>query len=106
MKQVLQDRSGATTVRDVPAPPCPPGAVLVRNAFSVISSGTERSRVELSKQSLLGKARSRPDLVRQVIDKAKTEGIGATRRAVQSKLATETAVGYSSAGVVVEVGAQ
>jgi predicted dehydrogenase len=106
MKQVLQTRNGTTVVRDVPDPPCPPGSVLVRNAYSVISSGTERSRVELSKQSLLGKARARPDLVRQVVDKARAEGIGATRRAVQTKLSTETSVGYSSAGTVVAVGAR
>jgi predicted dehydrogenase len=104
MKQVLQTRNGSTVVRDVPDPPCPPGSVLVRNAYSVISSGTERSRVELSKQSLLGKARARPDLVRQVVDKARTEGIAATRRAVETKLSTETSVGYSSAGTVVAVG--
>ena len=104
MKQVLQDRSGTTVVRDVPQPACPPGSVLVRNAFSAISSGTERSRVELSQKSLLAKARERPDLVREVINRARREGIGATRAAVKQKLAQETAVGYSSAGVVIEVG--
>jgi hypothetical protein len=53
VKQVLQDRSGLTIVWDVPPPPCPRGAVLVRNAFSAISSGTERARVTLSNKSLL-----------------------------------------------------
>jgi predicted dehydrogenase/threonine dehydrogenase-like Zn-dependent dehydrogenase len=76
----------------------------VRNAFSVISSGTERSRVELSQKSLFGKARERPDLVRQVLDKARREGLRATAGAVRSKLADETPVGYSSAGVAIEVG--
>ena len=97
MKQVLQDRSGTTVVRDVPQPACPPGSLLVRNAYSVISSGTERSRVELSQKSLLGKARERPDLVREVVNRARREGIGATRAAVKQKLSQETAVGYSSA---------
>ncbi len=104
MRQVLQDRRGLTVVRDVPAPPCPPGSVLVRNAFSVISSGTERSRVELSQKSLIGKARERPDLVKQAIDRARREGIRATREAVNRKLIEETPVGYSSAGHVIEVG--
>ena len=104
MKQVLQDRSGSTTVRDVPAPSCPPGSVLVRNAFSAISSGTERSRVELSQKSLLAKARERPDLVREVIARAKRDGVRATRDVVKRRLADETPVGYSSAGVVIEVG--
>jgi predicted dehydrogenase len=104
VKQVLQDRSGLTVVRDVSAPTCPPGSVLVRNAFSVISSGTERSRVELSKKPLLGKARERPDLVREVIARARRDGIKATRAAVRLKLAEETPVGYSTAGTVIEVG--
>ena len=104
MRQVLQDRAGTTVVRDVPPPPCSPGSILVRNAFSAISSGTERARVELSQKSLLGKARERPDLVRQVIARAQREGIRATRDAVKRRLEQETPVGYSSAGVVVEVG--
>jgi predicted dehydrogenase len=104
MKQVLQDRKGLTVVRDVPAPPCGPGSVLVRNAFSVISSGTERSRLVTSQKSMLGKALERPDLVRQVVDRARREGLRATRDAVMRRLAEETPVGYSSAGVVIEVG--
>lgn len=106
MKQVLQDRSGATSVRDVPPPQCPPGGALVQVAFSAISSGTERARVEVSQKSLVGKARERPDLVRQVIDKARTEGLQATRAAVMNKLSEETPVGYSCSGVVIEVGSQ
>ena len=105
MKQVLQDRSGNTVVRDVPEPACPHGSLLVRNAFSVISAGTERARVELSQKSLLAKARERPDLVAQVVERARREGIKATREAVRRRLIEETAVGYSSAGIVVEVGA-
>src|SRR5205823_10031139 len=105
LKQVLQNRSGLTAVRNVPAPPCPPGSVLVRNSFSAISSGTERSRAELSKKSLLAKARERPDLVRDVLQRAQREGLRSTRDAVKRKLDEETAVGYSSAGTVIEVGA-
>ena len=104
MKQVLQDRSGLTVVREVPAPPCPPGSLLVRNAFSAISSGTERARVALSKKSLLAKARERPDLARQVVERARTDGIRATQQAVRRKLGEATPIGYSSAGEVVEVG--
>lgn len=104
MKQVLQDRRGSTAVREVPPPDCPTAGALVQTGFSAISSGTERSRVEVSRKSLLGKAKERPDLVRQVIDKARTEGLKATREAVQNRLIEETAVGYSSAGTIIEVG--
>ncbi len=105
MKQVLQvRRSGATVVRDVPLPRCAPGEVLVQNMFSAISSGTERARVELSQKSLLGKARARPDLVREVWGRARRQGMRATLQAVQHRLGEEAPVGYSSAGAVVEVG--
>src|SRR5579884_747312 len=104
MRQVLQNRSGLTVVREVPLPPCPPAGVLVRNEFSAISSGTERTSVESNQKSLLARARERPDLVRQTIDKARQEGLRATRDAVRRRLEEESPSGYSSAGIVLEVG--
>src|SRR5215207_2809459 len=104
MKQVLQSRSGLVVVRDVPEPSCPPGSVVVRNAFSAISSGTERSRFAESQKSLVARARERPDLVRDVVQRARGEGIRKTRSAVQRKLTEELAVGYSSSGHVARVG--
>ena len=83
MKQVLQARSGETSFEDVPSPACNPGGVLVQNLFSAISSGTERSTVAAAKQSLLARARARPDLVRSVLTRVRHEGVRATRRAVQ-----------------------
>ena len=76
----------------------------MRNLYSVISSGTERATVELTQKSLVGKARARPDLVRQVVDTARREGISQTLGTVQRKLAEEAPIGYSSAGRVIEVG--
>jgi predicted dehydrogenase/threonine dehydrogenase-like Zn-dependent dehydrogenase len=105
MQQVLQEQlTGETVVRAVPTPRCPRGGVLVRNSFSAISSGTERARVRLSQKSLLGKAHERPDLVREVMARARREGVKATVQAVQRRLAQEVAVGYSCAGTVVAVG--
>ncbi len=105
MKQVVQNlRSGKTEIMDVPAPKPAPGAVLVRTAASVVSVGTERSVVEFAGRSLLGKARSRPDLVRQMIQKGRREGWLAAAEAAFSRLDQPMALGYSSAGVVVETG--
>jgi predicted dehydrogenase len=105
MKQVLQEhRTGQTVVRAVPLPACPPGGVLVHNAFSAISSGTERARVQLSQKSLLGKARERPDLVREVVARARRDGVRPTLVIVHRRLSEEVPVGYSCAGTVVEVG--
>src|SRR5579862_4077621 len=106
MKQVVQPvRGGPVEVLDVPRPVISPTDVLVRTVASVISPGTERAVTTLARSSLLAKARARPDLVRQVVRKAQTEGISATARTVRSRLDGDVPLGYSAAGLVVEVGA-
>ncbi len=106
MKQVVQPISGGPVeVLDVPRPSIGPTEVLVRTVASVISSGTERAVTALARSSLLAKARARPDLVRQVVAKARAEGISATARTVRSRLASDVPLGYSAAGLVIEVGA-
>lgn len=105
MKQVLQNlRSGETLVADVPAPVARHGTVLVRTAASLVSAGTERMVVEFAGKSLVGKARSRPDLVRQVLDKARREGLLSTIETAFNRLDQPMALGYSSAGTIVELG--
>src|SRR5947209_555435 len=105
MKQVLQNnKTGQMSVTNVPTPVVQRGRVLVRAAASLISAGTERMAVDEGKKSLIEKARERPDLVKQVIERAKTEGLIKTFNAVRSKLGSSTALGYSAAGIVVDVG--
>jgi polar amino acid transport system substrate-binding protein len=105
MKQVIQDlRARELRVADVPPPAAQSGRVLVRTAASLISAGTERMTVELGKRSLLGKARERPDLVRQVIQKVQSEGVLNTVNAVRAKLDSVTPLGYSAAGTVIGAG--
>lgn len=104
MKQVLQyNRSKSPTLVEVPTPQMKSKGLVVDNRASLISVGTERQTIELSQMSLLRKARKRPDLVRQVIDKVKTEGLATTYNKVMERLNTPTPLGYSSAGVVIEV---
>jgi len=106
MKQVLQNlRNGRTVVTDVPVPAPRPGMALVRTAASLVSAGTERMLVEFAGRSLVGKARSRPDLVRQVLDKARREGLLTTVQAAFGRLDQPMALGYSSAGTIVALGA-
>jgi predicted dehydrogenase/threonine dehydrogenase-like Zn-dependent dehydrogenase len=105
MKQVLQNlRTGQLSVEDVPPPIVRKGRVLVRTANSLISAGTERMTVELARKSLIGKARERPDLVKELIRKAKAEGLFNTVNAVRAKLDATKALGYSASGIVVDVG--
>src|SRR5882672_6527786 len=76
MKQILQNqRTGELTVAEVPLPVLQRGRVLVRTAASLVSAGTERMSLQLAQKGLLGKARQRPDLVKQVVQKYKTEGL-------------------------------
>ena len=106
MKQVLQNlRSGATVVADVPSPVVRGGHLLIQTRRSLISPGTERMLVEFGKASLIAKARSQPDKVKQVLDKIKTDGLMPTLEAVFSKLDEPLPLGYCNAGVVLEVGA-
>ncbi len=101
MKQVIQNfKTGELSVADVPAPALARGFVLVQNAFSLISAGTERSTVTTAQASLLGKARQRPDLVKQVLDSFKKDGLADTLARVRTKLETLKELGYSSAGLV------
>ncbi len=105
MKQILQNmRSGVVSVYDVPSPGVQRGRVLVRTAASLISAGTEKTAVDSGKKNLLARAKERPDLVKQVIDKARTEGLMNTYTAVKAKLDGTTALGYSAAGIVAAVG--
>ncbi|MFQ5808873.1 MAG: bi-domain-containing oxidoreductase [Armatimonadota bacterium] len=101
MNQVIQNyRPGAIALKDVPAPAMTPGTVLVRNAASIVSVGTEKLMTDLARKSLLGKARARPDLVKRVIDKARLEGVGEAFRQAANRLDTPVPLGYSCAGRV------
>jgi predicted dehydrogenase len=105
VKQIVQPISGGpVTLLDVPCPVPEPTEVLVRTISSMISPGTERAVTTLAQSGLVAKARARPDLVRQIVKKARAEGIAATRQAVRGRLAQDVPLGYSAAGVVIEVG--
>ncbi len=105
MKQVLQNlRSGETQVADVPMPQAQPGMALVKTSASLVSAGTERMLVDFAGKSLLGKARTRPDLARQVLDKARREGLLTTAEAAFNRLDQPLALGYSSSGIIIDLG--
>ncbi|MET8855609.1 bi-domain-containing oxidoreductase [Streptomyces sp. NPDC004579] len=106
MKQVVQNyKSGELALLDVPVPGCKPDGVLVRSAYSLISTGTELMKVSEAGMSMLGKARSRPDQVAKVMQSVATNGVPATYRKVMGKLDSYTPLGYSLCGVVEQVGA-
>src|SRR5256714_1018347 len=107
MRQIVQNvKTGAVTVADIPAPVLRSGFVLVRTSASLISAGTERLTIETGQKSLIGRAIEQPHLVKQVLNKAKSEGVLNTLEAVRSKLGSLIALGYSAAGTITEVGSE
>jgi len=104
MLQVMQNyKGGDLRVEEVPSPVLQPGGVLVKNHNSLISAGTEKSIINLAQSSIVSKAKQRPDLVKQVLEKVKQEGLINTFKKVMGKLDSPMSVGYSCAGEVVAV---
>jgi len=104
MKQIIQDyKTGELKLIEVPFPALKKSFVLVQNVTSLVSVGTEKYMLEMAKKSLLEKAISRPDLVKQVIAKLQVEGFIETYKAVMARLDNPVPLGYSCAGVVVDV---
>jgi predicted dehydrogenase/threonine dehydrogenase-like Zn-dependent dehydrogenase len=105
VKQVVQNyRTGELLVDDVPIPAARAGGLLIRTRASVVSAGTEKSKVDLARKTLVGKAMARPDQVRKVLDTLKKEGVVNTYNKVKNKLDSLSPLGYSAAGTVVAVG--
>jgi len=105
MKQLIQSfKTGELGLFEVPAPICQENGALVQTTASLVSAGTEKMLVDFAKKSMLAKAKDRPDLVKQVVDKMKKEGVKNTLEKVFTKLDTPIPLGYSSAGRIIEVG--
>lgn len=105
MKQVTQTlRTGLVEVSNVPVPTLRDKFLLVCNTASVISAGTEKTKIDMGNKNLFQKSKARPDLVKQVINKLRTEGVLKTIKTVNTRLNSPSPLGYSSAGVVVAVG--
>ncbi len=105
MKQLLHDlRTGDVEVVEVPRPTAARGHLVVRVESSVVSPGTERMLISFGKAGMLEKALQQPERVKEAVTKIERDGVASTVKAVASKLAQPLPMGYSSAGVVLEVG--
>lgn len=107
MKQILQNLSdGTTEVVEAPAPKVRAGHLLIDTTASLISIGTERMLVDFGRAGFISKARQQPEKVRQVLEKARSDGILTTVEAVRSKLGQPIPLGYCNVGVIRESGAE
>jgi hypothetical protein len=69
MNQLTQKlKDGKLQVLEVPLPVLQAGQVLIRNHYSLISAGTEGSTVQTARKGLIGKAKERPQQVKQVLE--------------------------------------
>ena len=92
--------NGETSLVDVPSPRSLKGHVNIQTTKSLVSVGTERMLVDFGKAGWIDKARSQPDKVKMVLEKAKTDGLSATYDAVKSKLDQPLPLGYCNVGKV------
>ena len=103
MKQIFLSKNGIE-VLDVPVPKCGKKELLVKNYFSCISPGTELAGFKSITQSPITKILEKPQLLKSLFDTFVKSGVGNTSRIVKKKLNSYFELGYSSSGIVEEVG--
>lgn len=91
-------------ILEVPFPALNKETILVRNHYSVISSGTEGKSVQIARAGYLKKAMEKPKEFKKVVASVKSQGVLSTYKTVMNKLDMPSALGYSCAGVVIGVG--
>jgi predicted dehydrogenase/threonine dehydrogenase-like Zn-dependent dehydrogenase len=105
MKTVaLRFNDGAIEVVDIPTPVVGDNAILVANTRSLLSAGTEGAVIAMARKGPLGKALERPDLFKQVLTKARLEGLLSTAKVVRNLITAPMPLGYSCAGTVLRAG--
>ena len=104
MKQLVQTlRNGEIQIIEVSRPVLGKSFIMVRNHYSIISPGTEVSTVRAARKAIVGKIKERPEQARQVLELLKQQGPVQTYQTVMKKLDAYSPLGYSSAGMVIEV---
>lgn len=105
MKQVIQNyKTGELKVQEVPMPVIKKSNIIVKTRASLISAGTERTKIETAQMNLIEKAISRLDLVKILVNNIKQEGIVFTFKKAFNKLNSPISMGYSCSGEVIEAG--
>lgn len=103
MKQLFISKKGIS-IEEVPDPIVTSNTVLVSNKFSCISIGTELSSLKSIQKPILSKIFEKPDILRKVLKSYSKGGIEVTSKIIKKKLNQVHELGYSSSGVVLEVG--
>ena len=104
MKQLVVEKNNPDPILlDTPIPKPSPGEVLIKNHYSVVSSGTELAAIEGANTTVGEKLQSSSN-IEKGLDLIKNEGVKAVWNAVFPKNLVPLQLGYSSAGEVVQTG--
>jgi predicted dehydrogenase/threonine dehydrogenase-like Zn-dependent dehydrogenase len=101
MRQVLRRGLTHIVVEEVPDPRLQSNHVLIRPAYSLISSGTETA--SLHQSGVVAELRHNPSHLQKVAAAVKTAGVVRTFSEVKAKFDEYAVLGYSGAGVVSDV---
>ena len=104
MKQLVVERNNPDPILwDTPIPQPGPGEVLIKNHYSVVSSGTELATIDSANRSVGDKLQDSSNITKG-LELLEKEGAGAVWNAVFPKNILPIQLGYSSSGEVVQVG--
>jgi len=97
-------KGGGVVVDEVPCPSCPARGVLVKNHYSLISVGTESMLLRGEQGGIIEKVKKQPQLIQKAFESVKNAGIMHTIELVKDEQGKIIPLGYSTAGVVIQVG--
>lgn len=104
LKQVFSF-GGSIIIEDIDAPLCDVNNILVRNGYSVISIGTEMTRVKKQQDATLIKRLLSKKYLKKGFNMVRNKGLSRTLRIVMDSTSPVLVpLGYSSAGIVIAVG--
>ena len=104
MKQLVVEKNNPDPILlDTPIPKPGPGEVLIKNHYSVVSSGTELAAIEVANTSV-GEKLQNSSNIEKGLNLLKNDGVKAVWNAVFPKNLIPLQLGYSSAGEVVQTG--
>ena len=101
MKQVLRKGLKDIVVEEVPDPIGQPHHVVIRPAFSLISSGTETA--SLHQEGIVSELRHNPSHIQKIAAAVRSTGPSRTFAEVKAKFSEYAVLGYAGAGVLAEV---
>ena len=104
MKQLVVEKNNPEPILwDTPIPKPGPGEILIKNHYSVVSTGTEMATIESSNKSVADKLQDSSN-IQKGLELFEKEGVRAVWNAVFPKNISPIQLGYSSSGKVIEVG--